>query len=82
MERPAVHIAAEEVVAAYRDLREHPSLHAEQCLEDCIALLSLRLEVHKRRERVVSRMFKPLPTAEKEVGRESHAPPILEEDAV
>ena len=51
MKRLAVHTAAEEVVAAYRDLRENPSLQAEQHLEGCISLLSLRLDVYERRER-------------------------------
>ncbi len=51
MKRLAVHIAAEEVVAAYRDIREHPSLEADQRLEGCISLLSLRLDVYERRER-------------------------------
>jgi hypothetical protein len=50
MKRLAVHIAAEEVVAAYRDLQKHPSLEAEQSLAGCVALLSLRLDVHERRE--------------------------------
>ena len=54
MKRLAVHIAAEEVVAAYRDLREHPSLEADQRLEGCIALLSLRLDVYERRERAAA----------------------------
>lgn len=54
MKRLAVHIAAEEVVAAYRDLRENPSLQAEQHLEGSISLLSLRLDVYERRERALA----------------------------
>ncbi len=78
MKRLAVLIAAEEVVAAYRDLREHPSLQAEQHLEGCVTLLSLRLDVYERREHALAeqrgqavgemQVVEPhaLPTAEKE----------------
>ena len=78
MKRLAVHIAAEEVIAAYRDLREHPSLEADQRLEGCISLLSLRLDVYERREHALAEqrghaVAQPqvieryaLPTAEKE----------------
>ena len=55
MKRLAVHIAAEEVVAAYRDLHEHPSLEADQRLQGCISLLSLRLDVYERRERALAK---------------------------
>ncbi len=44
----AVIVAAEDVVAANRDLREHPSSEAEQCLQSCITLLDLRLVVFRR----------------------------------
>ncbi|MDQ3783480.1 MAG: hypothetical protein M3360_01080 [Actinomycetota bacterium] len=51
MKRLAVLIAAEETVAAYHDLLEHPGPEAELRFQDCIALLSLRLAILQRHGR-------------------------------
>ncbi|MDQ3766368.1 MAG: hypothetical protein M3346_03380 [Actinomycetota bacterium] len=48
MKRLAVLLAAEEVVAAYHDLLEHPGQEAELRFQGCLALLSLRLAVFQR----------------------------------
>lgn len=41
----AVVVAADDVVTANRDLRQHPSPETEHCLQSCISLLSLWVAV-------------------------------------
>ncbi len=48
MKRLAILVAAEEAVAAYHNLLEHPGPEAELHLQGCIAFLSLRLAVFQR----------------------------------
>ena len=80
MKRLAVHMAAEEVVAAYSDLRENPSLEAEQRLEGSILLLRLRLDVYERRERAQAEQRER--AVSESQADELPALPVTEEEAV